>query len=168
MKRDTTMRQGNGSDLLGGNDPGSATIGVIYVAPTEDRESVLAAILTQEKLGREQIAIVLPNQNKAFHLPVDFDGLKNMRNKLQAKLVIVAPYGSGPAEFARQRRFMYFTSLENYSKSLRDEKEASRFAGSGRRLFVRRQPKLQAMGSVPNAGDDLEPAAFNAEIPPAA
>ncbi|MFL5705400.1 MAG: hypothetical protein ACJ8AG_21580, partial [Ktedonobacteraceae bacterium] len=161
------MRQGNGSDLLGGNDPRSATIGVIYVAPTDDRESVLAAILTQEKLGREQIAIVLPNQNKAFHLPVDFDGLKNMRNKLQAKLVIVAPYGSGPAEFARQRRFTYFTSLENYSKSLRDEKEASRFGRSGRRLFGRRQPKLQAMDSATNAGDELEPTAFNAEIPPA-
>lgn len=157
------MRQGNGSDLLGGNDPRSATIGVIYVAPTDDRESVLAAILTQEKLGREQIAIVLPNQNKAFHVPVDFDGLKNMRNKLQAKLVIVAPYGSGPAEFARQRRFTYFTSLENYSKSLRDEKEASRFSRSGRRLFGRRQPKIESMSSVTNAGDE---AAFNAGIPP--
>jgi hypothetical protein len=163
------MRQGNGSDLLGGNDPRSATIGVIYVAPTDDRESVLAAILTQEKLGREQIAIVLPNLNKAFHLPVDFDGLKNLRNKLQAKLVIVAPYGSGPAEFARQRRFTCFTSLENYSKSLRDEKEASRLGRSGRRLFGRRQPKLQVMDSgVTNAGDELEPTGFNAEIPPAA
>jgi hypothetical protein len=163
------MRQGNGSDLLGANDPRSATIGVIYVAPTDDRESVLAAILTQEKLGREQIAIVLPNLNKAFHLPVDFDGLKNLRNKLQAKLVIVASYGSSPAEFARQRRFTYFTSLENYSKSLRDEKEASRLGRSGRRLFGRREPKLQAMDSgVTNAGDELEPTAFNAEIPPAA
>src|SRR2546421_6662825 len=120
------MRQGNGSDLLGPNDPRSATIGIIYVAPNDDRESVLAAILTQEKLGRKQIAIVLPNQNKAFQRPVDFDGLKNMRRKLQANLIIVASQGSGPAEFARQRRFTYFTSLENYGQSLRDENEVSR------------------------------------------
>ena len=105
------MRQENGSAFLGANDPRSATIGVIYVAPNDDRESVLAAILTQEKLGRKQIAIVLPNQNKAFQRPVDFDGLKKMRSKLEANLVIVAPQGSSPAEFARQRRFTYFTSL---------------------------------------------------------
>src|SRR5947207_5602552 len=125
-KRYTTMRQGNGSDLLGPNDPRSASIGVIYVAPNDDRESVLAAILTQERLGRKQIAIVLPNQNEAFQRSVDFDGLKNMRRKLQANLIIVAPQGSSPAEFARQRRFTYFTSLENYGQSLRDENEVSR------------------------------------------
>jgi hypothetical protein len=115
------MKQGNGSDLLGVNDPRNASIGIIYVEPTDDRESVLAAILTQEKLGRKQIAIVLPNQNKAFQRPVDFDGLKNMRRKLQAQLVVVAPQGSGPADFARQRRFTYFASSENYAKSLRGE-----------------------------------------------
>jgi hypothetical protein len=125
------MRQGNGSDLLGPNDPRSSTIGVIYVAPNDDRESVLAAILTQEKLGRKQIAIVLPNQNKAFQRPVDFDGLKNMRRKLQANLIVVASQGSGPVEFARQRRFTYFTSLENYTQSLREENEASRAAKRG-------------------------------------
>ena len=120
------MRQGNGSDLLGANDPRSATIGVIYVAQTDDRESVLAAILTQEKLGRKQIAIVLPGQNRAFQRPIDFEGLKNMRRKLQAQLIIVAPQGSSPAEFARQRRFTFFSSLESYGRSLRDESEASR------------------------------------------
>ena len=125
------MRQGNGSDLLGANDPRSATIGVIYVAPNDDRESVLAAILTQEKLGRKQIAIVLPGQNKAFQRPIDFEGLKNMRRKLQAQLIIVAPQGSSPAEFARQRRFTFFSSLESYGKSLRDESEASRSSKRG-------------------------------------
>src|SRR6266536_792440 len=119
------MRQGNGSDLLSANDPRSSTIGIIYVAPNDDRESVLTAIWTQEKLGRKQIAIVLPNQNKAFQRPVDFDGLKNMRRKLQANLVIVAPQGSSPAEFARQRRFIFFTSLENYGQSILYQHEAS-------------------------------------------
>src|SRR5579871_2748444 len=134
------MRQGNGSDLLGANDPRSATIGVIYVAPNDDRESVLAAILTQEKLGRKQIAIVLPAQNKAFQRPIDFEGLKNMRRKLQAQLIIVAPQGSSPAEFARQRRFTFFSSLESYGRSLREEGEASRSVKRG--LFgVRRTPR---------------------------
>ena len=125
------MRQGNGSDLLGANDPRSATIGVIYVAPNDDRESVLAAILTQEKLGRKQIAIVLPAQNKAFQRFIDFEGLKNMRRKLQAQLIIVAPQGSSPAEFARQRRFTFFSSLESYGRSLREESDASRSVKRG-------------------------------------
>ncbi len=125
------MRQGNGSDLLSANDPRSSTIGIIYVAPHDDRESVLTAIWTQEKLGRKHIAIVLPTQNKAFQRPVDFDGLKNMRRKLQANLVIVALQGSSPAEFARQRRFTYFTSLENYGQSLREENDVSRATKRG-------------------------------------
>ncbi len=134
------MKQGNGSDLLGANDPRSATIGIIYVSPDDDRESVLAAILTQEKLGRKQIAIVLPNKNKAFQRPVDFDGLKNMRRKLQAQLIIVAPQGSGPADFARQRRFTYFVSLESYARSLHAEGEASK-AERGRWPFSGRTAK---------------------------
>lgn len=138
------MKQGNGSDLLGANDPRSATIGIIYVAPDDDRENVLAAILTQEKLGRKQIAIVLPNQNKAFQRPVDFDGLKNMRSKLQAQLVIVAQQGSGPADFARQRRFTYFISLESYTKSLRVEGEVSQAARRGRWPFGGRNQKQAA------------------------
>jgi len=137
------MRQGNGSDLLGANDPRSATIGVIYVAQTDDRESVLAAILTQEKLGRKQIAIVLPGQNRAFQRPIDFEGLKNMRRKLQAQLIIVAPQGSSPAEFARQRRFTFFSSLESYGRSLRDESEASRSSKRGW-LGGRRTPRPSA------------------------
>jgi hypothetical protein len=114
------MRQGNGAELLGANDPRSATIGLIYVAPSDDRESVLAAILTQEKLGRKQIAIVLPEQNRAFQRPVDFDGLKNMRRKLQAELVIIAPSGPGPAEFARQRHFAVYSTTDSFVRSLRD------------------------------------------------
>src|SRR6266496_2682930 len=154
MKRDRKMKQGNGSDLLDANDPRNATIGMIYVGPTDDRESVLAAILTQEKLGRKQIAIVLPNQNKAFQRPVDFDGLKNMRHKLQAQLVIIAPQDSGPADFARQRRFTYFTSLENYAKSLREESEAAKATRGGIWLFGGRHAKQVAAtaGVVGSAG----------------
>ena len=142
------MKQGNGSDLLGSNDPRSATIGIIYVSPDDDRESVLAAILTQEKLGRKQIAIVLPNKNKAFQRPVDFDGLKNMRRKLQAQLVIVAPQGSAPADFARQRRFTYFISLESYARSLLAEGEAFKAERGGRWPFGGRTSKNPSGAAV--------------------
>jgi hypothetical protein len=117
------MRQGNGSDLLGLKDPRSTKIGIIYVASNDDRKSVLAAILTQEKLGREQIAIVLPeNQpSKAFQHLQDFDDLRTIRRKLRAQLIFIAPAGPGPAEFARQRRFSVYSSLESYTEALRAE-----------------------------------------------
>jgi len=115
------MKQGDGSDLPGVDSPRNADIGIIYVAPNDDRQSVLAAIFTQEKLGRKQVAIVLPDQNKAFQRPVDFDGLKNMRRGLRTHIVFVAPGSSGPAELARQRRFPVYSSLENYAKSVQDD-----------------------------------------------
>ncbi len=157
------MRQGNGSDLMGANDPRSASIGIVYVAPNDERESVQAAILTQEKLGREQIAIVLPEQNKAFHRPVDFDGLKHMRGKLRARLVIIAPPGSYPAELARQRRFTYFTSLESYGRSLRDVREAPRSDRNGGRWPFNRRPAPPLNPAIPvNEAGEQKPA----PIPP--
>jgi hypothetical protein len=113
------MRQGEGADLLGGKDPRGESIGIIYVAPTDDRQSVLTAILTQDRLGRKQVAVVLPENNRAFQRPVDFDGLKSMRRGLKSEIVFVAPNGPGPAEFARQRRFPVYTSLENYASAIR-------------------------------------------------
>src|SRR6266571_4690434 len=128
------MRQGDGTDLLGPSDPRSASIGVIYVAPNDDRQSVLTAILTQDKLGFKQVIVVLPDQNKAFQRPVDFDGLKNMRRGLKAEIVFIAKSGPGPAEFARQRRFPVYSSLESFSQSIRLETVASGTAnGSSKR-----------------------------------
>ena len=115
------MRQGDGSDLLGANDPRSASIGIIYVAPTDDRASVLEAILVQDDLGRKQVAVVLPENNRAFQRPVDFDGLKNMRRGLKAEIIFVVPGMPGPAEYARQRRFTVYSSLESYTTALRAE-----------------------------------------------
>lgn len=154
------MRQGNGSDLLGANDPRSASIGIIYVAPNDDRKTVLAAILTQEKLGRKQVAIVLSNPNKAFQRPVDFDDLKQHRKKLQAQLVIIAPAGPGPAEFARQRRFPVYTSLQNYAEALRDQQNLAAPTGDdnaegGRRLrFFGGGRKANEARAVPVAQED--------------
>ena len=115
------MRQVDGTELLGASDPRSASIGIIYVSPNDDRPNVLTAILIQEKLGRNQVVIVLPEQNKAFQHAVDFDGLKSMRRGLQAQIIFVAPSGPGPAEFARQRRFPVYSSLERYAETFQDE-----------------------------------------------
>ncbi len=60
------MRQSDGADLLGANNPRRTKIGLINVAPGDDRQTVLTAIHTQDKLGRKQIAIELPGENKAF------------------------------------------------------------------------------------------------------
>jgi len=131
------MRQGDGTDLLGPSDPRSASIGVIYVAPNDDRQSVLTAILTQDKLGFNQVVVVLPDQNQAFQRPVDFDGLKNMRRGLKAEIVFIALSGPGPAEFARQRRFPVYSSLESFSQSIKLETIVSGTAkeSTKRRLF---------------------------------
>src|SRR6266568_7794217 len=147
------MRQGDGTDLLGPSDPRSASIGVIYVAPSDDRQSVLTAILTQDKLGFKQVIVVLPDQNKAFQRPVDFDGLKNMRRGLKAEIVFIAPSGPGPAEYARQRRFPVYSSLESFSQSIRLETVASGTAnGSSKRGlfgFGRKQEITTAVAVAP-------------------
>src|SRR5579875_1498449 len=136
------MRQGNGSEILGAGNPRSAEIGIIHVSPLDDRQSVLAAILTQERLGRKQVVVVLPEDNKAFQRPIDFDGLKNKRRELQAEIIFVAPPGPGPAELARQRRFPVYSSLENYARSLQDTTAAQDQGSKGFRpgwLFARKQ-----------------------------
>src|SRR5437868_1120188 len=126
------MRQGNGTDILGLNDPRAANIGIIYVSPTDERRNVLAAIITQEKFGRKQVAVVLPPLNKAFQRPADFDDLKSMRNRLQTEVVFIAPSGPGPGEFARQRRFPVYSSLESYAQALRDEQPVEETPKKGR------------------------------------
>lgn len=115
------MKQGNGMDLLGPNEPRGTEVGIIYVSPTDDRQSVLAAILTQEKLGRKQVAIVLSRQNKAFQSPKDLDDLKSWKRKLHTQVVFIVPSGPGPAEWARQRRFEVYSTLENYASALQAE-----------------------------------------------
>lgn len=115
------MRQGDGSDLLGPGDPRNSDIGILYVESKDSRQDILTAISTQELQGRKQIAIVLPEQGKAFRQPVDFDGLKNMRRQLKAQLIFIAPSGPGPAEFARQRRFPVYSSLDTFKSALLNE-----------------------------------------------
>jgi hypothetical protein len=163
MKRNKKMRQGNGAEILGTNDPRSVTIGMIYVAPNDDRESVLAAILTQAKLGRKYIAVVLPAQNKSFQRSLDFESLKNMRRKLQAQLIIIAPTGSRPAELARQRSFKVYPSVEIYTQSLQEDYLAAqtpkRGGLSGRK--VKQQINAQNGNTEPAESYPIMPVPLN-------
>src|ERR1700730_1694002 len=109
------MRQSNGSELFGANDPRSTTIGIIKVAPDDDRASILAAILTQDKLGRKQTVLVLPDGNKAFRRAVDFEGFNNTLDGLQTQLVFVSNKETQLTKFARQHQLLVFRSLENYA-----------------------------------------------------
>lgn len=116
------MRQSDGTDLLGPGNPHSSEVGIIHVEPTDSRQEILKAINTQEITGRKQIAIVLlSDQHKAFRQPVDFDGLKNLRRGLKAQLVFIAQPGPGPANFARQRNFPVFSSLDSFKQALLSE-----------------------------------------------
>lgn len=108
------MRYGKGTDLPGLNDPRGEQVGVIFVEPEDSHEKILEAILTQDKLDRTQIVIDLPQQNRAFQRPADFDNLKQMRRQIQGELIFITPPGPGPAELARQRRFSVFSSAESF------------------------------------------------------
>ncbi len=158
------MKQGNGTDVLGLNDPRNASIGVIYVSPNDEKKSVLAAILTQEKLGRKQVAVVLPDQNKAFQRPGDFDDLKSLRGKLQTRIVFIATGGPGPAAFARQRNFPVYSSLEIFAKALKDEeqnpsenKKGGWLFGTGRQKSASLPPAEPVKPEVTPAGTYIAP-----------
>src|SRR5215472_343728 len=118
------MRHETGASLKGIPQSQGARIGVIHISPDDDRRAVLTAILAEEKLKRAKIVLDLPSKNKAFQRPEDFDDLKMLRRKLQADLIFVTPAGPGPADFARQRRFTVFSSMDSFVRS-------SRSGGSG-------------------------------------
>src|SRR5579859_4064548 len=154
------MRQADGSDLLGTNDSRSASIGIIYVAPTDDRSSVLEAIFEQDKLGRKQVAVILSENSRAFQRAVDFDGLKNLRRGLKTEIIFVIPGAPGPADLARQRRFTVYTSLDNYISAVRAEPPDNGNVKKGLPLFNRR-PRL-----VPNANAPVPLESFDEPASP--
>ncbi len=106
------MRQSDGSEILGPNDPRNLVIGIIHVSPSDDRQSVITAITTQDKLGRDQIVLDLPAQNRSFKTAVDFEGLHQMASEIEATLVLVAPEKSKVANLARRERFTVYPSLD--------------------------------------------------------
>jgi hypothetical protein len=106
------MRQSDGSEILGPNDPRNIVIGIIHVSSNDDRQSVVNAITAQDKMGRDQIVLVLPAQNKSFKNAVDFEGLHQMAGELEGTLVVVAPERSKIAGFARKEHFTVYSTLE--------------------------------------------------------
>ena len=106
------MRQSDGSEILGPNDPRNLVIGIIHVTLNDDRQSVITAITTQEKSGRDQIVLDLPAQNKAFKTAIDFEGLHKMAGEIEATIVLVAPEKSRIANFARRENFTVYPSLD--------------------------------------------------------
>jgi VCBS repeat-containing protein len=111
------MRQSDGSEILGPNDPRNLVIGIIHVSPNDDRQSVITAITTQDKLGRDQIVLDLPAQNKSFKSAVDFEGLHQMASEIEATIVLVAPEKSKIANLARRERFTVYPSLDELAQA---------------------------------------------------
>jgi len=91
------MRQSNGSELFGTDDPRSTNIGIIDVAADDDKQSILAAVLTQDKLGRKHTVLILPDENSGLHRAADFEGLENTLPSLQTQLVLVASKNTSAA-----------------------------------------------------------------------
>lgn len=107
------MRQSDGSEILGANDPRKIVIGIIHVSPNDDRQSVVNAITSQDKQGRDQIVLVLPAQNKSFKNAVDFEGLRQMAGELEATIVLVTPEKSKIANLASKESFTVYPTLED-------------------------------------------------------
>ena len=110
------MRQSDGSEILGADDPRNLVIGIIHVSPNDDRQSVITAIATQDKMGRDQIVLDLPAQNKSFKSAVDFEGLRQMASEIEAAIVLVAPQKSKIANLARRERFTVYPSLDELAQ----------------------------------------------------
>ena len=106
------MRQSDGSEILGPNDPRNIVIGIIHVSPSDDRQSVVNAITFQDQQGRDQIVLVLPAQNKSFKNAVDFAGLHQMASELEATIVLVIEEKSKITNLARRENFTVYSSLE--------------------------------------------------------
>lgn len=117
------MRQSDGSEIFGPNDPRNIVIGIIHVTPNDDRQSVLTAITTQEKLGRDQIILDLPAQNKAFKAALDFEGLRQMSGEIEAGLVLLVPPKSKIAALAGRQGFTLYHSLDELAAAEFPEEE---------------------------------------------
>jgi hypothetical protein len=113
------MQQSNGAALFGADDPRGAAIGIIEAGPEDDRQSILTAILTQEKLKRKQTVVVLPEQSEAFHRSLDFKEFASALQDLQTELVFVLPASSSIIRLVRQSQYQVFLSLENYAQYAR-------------------------------------------------
>src|SRR5258708_24897738 len=118
---------------------------------------MMSDICPREKLGLSRVAVVLPARNRAFHRTVVCDGLKTMRRGLQAQLVFVAPGGSAPAEFARQRRFPVYPSLAEYAQTLQEDFQDQDTSDIGRVFGGRQTPARSPASSSASETEEPQP-----------
>ncbi len=150
------MRQSDGSEILGPNDPRNIVIGIISVSPGDDRQSVINAITSQDKLGRDQIVLVLPAQNKSFKSEPDFVGLHQMAAELEATIVLVAPQKSKIANLARKESFTVYGTMEELTAEEFPPLDSAGVSPAG----------VSAQPVAPMADDEMEHTqAFPLELP---
>ncbi|MEO7021572.1 MAG: hypothetical protein ABI234_15580, partial [Ktedonobacteraceae bacterium] len=157
------MRQGDGSDFLDAGDPRSAEIGIVYVESMDSRQEVLNALYLLNGQGRKQIVLDLSNALKIFRQPVDFDGLKQTRRDLKAELIVIAPSGPGPAEFARLRRFPVYSSLASLKTFLTEAMSSAHTPRS--QTGNPKKPGLLAFGSRKAHPGRVQPTTTTAPVP---
>lgn len=145
------MRQNDGSEILGPNDPRNIVIGIIHVSPNDDRQSVITAITTQEKLGRDQIVLDLPAQNRSFKNAVDFEGLHQMASDIEATLVLVAPAKSKVANLARKESFTVYSSLDDLAAA-----EFPPLEPDGTETATNEEPQPAAQETAPAEDDEAD------------
>lgn len=63
---------------------------ILYLDPSADRQSVLTAIFTRDKLGYAEVALLLPDPNRVLSRWVDFEAFATLRATLRARLVVIA------------------------------------------------------------------------------
>jgi hypothetical protein len=62
---------------------------ILYLDPARDRKSVLTAIFTQDRLGYAEVALLLPDPNRALCGWWEFEAFSSLRKKLSTRLAII-------------------------------------------------------------------------------
>lgn len=119
-----TIRVGTPFNLWGAESPdmpfaflpgvGERSFCILYPDPTVDRRSALVAVLTYDKLGYKEVALLLPEPNGFLMHEPDFAGFASLRGKLAARLVIIT-WSPRLALLATWWRFPVAQTVNHYS-----------------------------------------------------
>jgi hypothetical protein len=63
---------------------------ILYLDPAVDRQSVLTAIYTYDKLGYAEVALLVPDPNRVLAASLDFRAFASLRASLSTRLVVIA------------------------------------------------------------------------------
>jgi hypothetical protein len=87
---------------------------ILYLHPAADWQSVLTAIFTRDKLGYAEVALLLPDPNRALGRQLDFVAFSSLRGKLRARLAIIA-WSPRLALLATWRHFPVDLTVKDYA-----------------------------------------------------